>query len=92
MRQITKAAVAAFLKGCDYKSGNTQVRDNALYLHGNKIAELRNGELWITTAGWKTNTTKERLNGLPNVHIRQKDYVWYCNGSMWDGRWIKVER
>lgn len=86
MRQVTKAAVVAFLKGYDYKIGNTQVRDNALYLHGNKIAELRNGELWITTADWNTNTTKERLNGLPNVHIRQKDYVWYLNGSMWDGR------
>lgn len=92
MRQIIRNAVAALIGGYDYKSGNTQVRDNALYLHGNKIAELRNGELWITNAGWNTNTTKERLNGLPNVHIQQRDYVWYLNGYAWDGRWIKVER
>jgi hypothetical protein len=92
MRQITKAAVAAFLQGFDYKSGNTQVRDNALYLHGNKIAELRDGELWITNAGWSSNTTKERLNALPNVHIQQKNFVWYLNGYVWNGRWIKVER
>jgi hypothetical protein len=92
MRQITRNSVVALIGGYSFNSGNTQVRDNALYLHGNKIAELRNGELWITTAGWKTNTTKERLNGFPNVTLRQKDYVWYLNGSMWDGRWIKVER
>lgn len=92
MRQITRNAVAALIGGFDYKRGNTQVRDNALHLHGNKIAELRNGELWITNAGWNTNTTKERLNGLPNVHIRQLNYVWHLNGYVWDGRWIKVER
>lgn len=92
MRQITRNAVAAFIGGYNFNSGNTQVMDNALYLHGNKIAELRNGELWITIAGWNTHTTKERLNGLPNVHIQQKNYVLYLNGYAWNGRWVKVER
>lgn len=92
MRQITKQAVSAFMNGYDYKSGNTEVIDNAMYLHGNKIAEWRDGELWITNAGWASNVTKERLNGLPNVNIQQRNFVWYLNGYHWQGQWVKVER
>jgi hypothetical protein len=92
MRQITKQAVAAFMNGYNFKSGNTEVRDNAMYLHGNKIAEWRDGELWITNAGWSSNTTKERLNGIPGVSIQQRNYVWYLNSEEWSGQWIKVER
>ena len=40
--------------------------------------------------GYKTNTTKERLNGIPGVCIQQKKGVWYLNGKeMLDG-WNKV--
>ena len=42
-------------------------------------------ELWITSAGWPTNTTKERLNGFNGVHIYQKDFQWYLNGEAWNG-------
>lgn len=52
MRKVTQQAVASFMNGYDFKSGNTQVKDGAMYLHGNKIAEWRDGELWITNAGW----------------------------------------
>lgn len=41
--------------------------------------------LWITAAGWRTNTTKERLNGLNGVNIYQKDFQWYLNGEAWNG-------
>lgn len=92
MRQITMQAVLSLMNGKNYKSGNTHVANNALYLHGNKIAELRDGELWISSAGWETNTTKERLNGLPGVRITQKNWRWYLNGNHWQGQWIKVER
>ena len=50
-----------------------------------------NGHLWISSAGWKTVTTKERLNGFPSVHIYQHKFEWYLNGQIWDGRKIKVE-
>lgn len=46
--------------------------------------------LVITNAGWKSNTTKERLNGLPNVSIQQKKGEWFLNGTAWNGEWIKV--
>lgn len=86
MRQITKKAVEALLVGSSYKNSNTEVRDNAMYLHEHKIAWLDvNGQLWISHCGYKTNTTKERLNGLPGVDIRQRNFTWYLNGEEWNG-------
>lgn len=46
--------------------------------------------VFITNAGWQSNVTKERLNGLHNVSICQKKGVWYLNGQQWDGKLIKV--
>ena len=86
MRQITKEAVAAFLNGYYYKKSNMEVTCGEMYLHGNKIAWLDvNGQLWISHCGYKTNTTKERLNGLPGVDIRQRNFTWYLNGEEWNG-------
>jgi DNA-binding LacI/PurR family transcriptional regulator len=38
----------------------------SLYLHGNRIASrLLGGDIFlISDAGWRTSTTRERLNGL----------------------------
>jgi len=46
--------------------------------------------LFISDGGWQTVTTKERLNGFPNVHIYQKNFQWFLNGEEWDGSRIKV--
>ena len=55
------------------------------------IAEFNaNDGLWINDGGWQSNTTKERLNGLPNVSIHQKDFQWYLNGEAWDGEWVYI--
>lgn len=87
MRKITKEAVDALLSGVNYKNSNTEVRNNAMYLHGNKIAWFdRNKQLWISNCGWKSTTTKERLNALPNVNIIQRNYTWFLNGVDWDGK------
>jgi hypothetical protein len=91
MRKITREIARAFHNREAKRIGNSRTDGNALYLHGNKIAEIFNdGELWITDAGWMTATTKERLNGLVDVHIRQSRGNWYLNGALWDGRWICV--
>lgn len=90
MRKITQEAVSAFENGYEYKKANTIVKNDALYLHGNKIAQKKDGELWITNAGWSSHTTKERLNGLRGVKINQKNFDWYLNGELWDGNWIKI--
>lgn len=85
MRTITRKAVEALLVGSRYKNSNTEVRDNAMYLYGHKIAWLDvNCQLWISNCGYRTNTTKEILNGLPSVDIRQRNFTWYLNGEEWN--------
>lgn len=96
MRKITQDAIRAFRNGFKFKRDNTEVRilDNSrqLRLHGNVIAEyVADGGLWISSGGWQTNTTKERLNGLPNVSIHQKDFQWFLNGNAWNGEWILID-
>lgn len=49
-----------------------------------------NNVLEITNAGWATNTTKERLNGIPGVSISQRKGIWYLNGKEWGGKFIKI--
>lgn len=98
MRLITKQAVNAFMNASTFNSSNTSVEVlpnvTILKLHGNAIAYRYNDPertLSITDANWATNTTKERLNALPNVRIQQKAGVWYLNGNVWDGKLIDVK-
>ena len=90
MRKITQQAVNAFYARRDFKSSNTTVTVHSgttiLYLHSNPIAWLGDDDLLtISSAGWRTATTKERLNGLRGVSIYQKAGVWFLNGEEWDG-------
>lgn len=95
MRQVTNDAVNAFMNDRKFGSSNTTVEviEHASYLklHGNIIAvKYSDGKLSISNCGWFTNTTKERLNALPNVHIQQKQGIWYLNGRVWDGKLIDI--
>lgn len=72
------------------KIDNSETDGRSLWLFGNKIAEWRHSELWITSAGWLTKTTKERLNGLPGVCLQKVRGRWFLNGWMWNGDWIQV--
>lgn len=105
MRKITNNAANAFISGSTFKDSNTSVERRALIeigeksfydavvmlLFGNVIA-VRNEfhGFWVTNSGWESNTTKERLNALPNVSIQQKKGVWYLNGAEWDGKLKQV--
>ena len=93
MRQITKDSINAFMNAKKFNRQNMQVEVlpnvTILYLHNNPIAYRYNNPertLTISNCGWFSNTTKERLNALPNVHIQQRNFVWYLNGKKWDGR------
>lgn len=90
MRKITKEVVGAFVERRRCTKGNTWTDGENLYLFGNKIAKWDLNGIWITTCGWNSNTTKERLNAIPNVSIKQKDFKWYLNGKEWDGSWIRI--
>ena len=62
-----------------------------LKLHGNTIAVLDElGVLSVSNAGWASNTTKERLNGIPGVRVHQKNWTWFLNGQEWDGGWKRI--
>lgn len=98
MRKVTQNSVNAFINAQSFKEGNTKVEVLAnvtiLKLHDNPIAYLYNDPektLSITNAGWESNTTKERLNAIPNVSIKQSKGVWYLNGNVWDGKLIDIK-
>jgi len=98
MRKITEQAVNAFLNNETFNKSNMTVtserNENKMYLHGNLIAKANEkGDIYISNAGWFSNTTKERLNGLGQrlgFSIYQKNWEWYLDGDNWDGDWIKV--
>jgi hypothetical protein len=97
-KAITTNAIEKFLNAETFKSGNTTVEVfpnvTILTLFKNPIAYRYNDPertLSITTCGWKSNTTKERLNGLPNVRISQSKGKWFLNGAEWNGELIDVK-
>lgn len=101
MNQTSFQIADAFLHGRAKKVGNTVTDGKAVYLFGNKIAEWREDGLWITSCGWVTQTTKNRLNTIGsymNFGIYQRKKQWYLasrifptdNGYHWDGNWIRV--
>ena len=91
MRKITKEIVAAFMNRETKTIGNSYTNGTTLYLHGNPIARHSCiGVIEVSTAGWNTPTTRERLNGLPGVRVNVKRGQLYLNGRPWDGRWMKI--
>jgi len=90
MRKVTYQICEAFQNHTKRRIGNSYTDGKSLYLHGNEIARWKDDGLYITNAGWRSNTTKERLNGLRGVNISQKNWTWYLNGKEWDGKWIRV--
>lgn len=95
MRKITKMMAESFKNGIDCKIGNTEVYNNAMYLHGNRIAWYENDGMYIQAVFESfsriSNTTKERINGIKGVKVYTKNKVAYLNGHPWDGRAIRVE-
>ncbi len=97
MKEVTKDSLKAFFSSKSFRKSNMEIivqNDKTIMtLFGNEIAYIyHNAEktLKIRNAGWFSETTKERLNALPNVHISQKSYNWFLNGSKWDGSTITV--
>ena len=94
-RKITQESIDKFLSRETFKKSNMEVDQcygqYRLKLHCNTIAVLDEfNMLSISNAGWESNTTKERLNGLPHVRIHQRKFQWYLNGNEWNGEWTRV--
>lgn len=96
MRKITRESIDAFNSNETFSKANTTVSvtdtTTVLLLHGNSIAykDRATGKIEITHCGWDTTTTKERLNGLDEVEIRQRQGKWYLNGDLWNGELIQI--
>jgi hypothetical protein len=87
MRKIESLMNAAIAAGKDWKQDNTAVVEadglSIVLLYGNKIAEVSDTFIRIFDGGWRTNTTKSRLNaifdgcGLPGDGVFQKAGKWF---------------
>ena len=96
MRKITKESIKAFCNREPFKKSNMIVEIiegvTKLKLHNNTIAKLdENNELFITTAGWNSVTTRERLNGLSGVRLGTSKGQLYLNNIPWDGKLINIK-
>lgn len=91
MRQITEKITRAFENREPLTIDNSRTDGQCLWLFNNLIAEWHCNGLWISNAGWNSKTTKERLNGLTGVNIRQQGDIWFLNGRAWNGRWVNVD-
>ena len=106
MRKVTREVCAAFIEGRSKRVDNTDTDGVSLRLHGNTIAQWRPDGLWITTAGWDTRTTRDRLNGLLLRCMCQSPVtptspstptVWSQRRQLrlgpddWDGGWTRIE-
>ena len=95
MRKITKESIKAFYNREPFKKSNMIVENKEgktyLKLFDNVIAILDEAnELYITTAGWNSVTTRERLNGLSEIRLGTKKEQLYLNNIPWDGKLINI--
>ena len=81
-----------FFKSLESTKGNTRVTTNyrndgqyvsTVYLHGNMIAQLSDGEWGFKLAGWNTPTTKSRINAIA-FHWNRPG-VNQSNGKLFSG-------
>tara|TARA_X000001382_G_scaffold116835_1_gene96170 strand:+ start:254 stop:664 length:411 start_codon:yes stop_codon:yes gene_type:complete len=87
MRKIEREMIQAIIDGRSWSKANTRVKYEgdvqSIYLHDNKIASIEKGQLFINHCGWKTVTTKSRLNALVKHYlgelscIYQKNFDWF---------------
>lgn len=101
MRQVTYDIMQAFINHDRLSKSNSFTDGSIVYLHGNAIVKRENNEIYISDAGWQSNTTKERLNGLlelvgDNRRVYQKNYTWFLGDDTWcdledDNGWVLVK-
>lgn len=93
MRIIEQQMLTAISRRLNWRKSNTEVRIEcdgqiaAVYLFGNLIALYfyATRTMRISSAGFRTRTTKSRLNVLLEqqygVHIYQRNGVWYYSDT-----------
>lgn len=93
MRVIERKMNEAITASKDWRMSNTEVitEDNisTVYLYNRKIAEVGDTWLRVFDGGFRSNTTKSRLNAILRVHgngegVYQKDWQWYISTAEGD--------
>jgi hypothetical protein len=90
MRVVTNEIRRAFYNGKQKKIKNTETDGQNVYLHGNCIVKRVNGKVFISTHGWNTVTTRERLRAFTNKSLYQKNWILYLDGIEWNGDWTEA--
>lgn len=81
----------AFMARRPLSRSNTRTDGTGLWLFGNLIANHVDGGIIICSGGHRSVTTRDRLNALPGIYIRQLSYTWYLRAGadggpyLWDG-------
>ena len=94
MRIIESLMIAAIQDKKDWRKDNTEVlyspsRDvSCVYLHKNLIATIDDNSVEIYDGGWRTNTTKSRLNAIIdclcdgiNQGVYQHKFEWFIQDN-----------
>ena len=84
MRLVEKKMLSALYGGRNYKNGNTEVRDDKVYLHGNHIATKIGYDVFpniATLTNWPTATTQSRLRAL-GINVRQRNGNVYIDNKL----------
>ena len=82
MRKVTEQIKQAFFARQAKRVNNTFTDGDSVFLHGNEIIKRdQSGLILFTFAGWGSATTRERLRGILNVDVYQKDHEQYYNGA-----------
>ena len=91
MRKIETQMNDAILKCQNWQKDNTKViysperKASYIHLHGNHIATVGDNFVELYSCGYRTNTTKSRLNailrehGIDGEYIYQRNFNWYVN-------------
>lgn len=88
MRKCEIDMLRAVVSGRNWKTRNTEVvhdyRGTRVYLHGTCVGEIRDGNLTVSNGGYRTTTTKSRINALLRLGWRQQPhYQPYVYQSNW---------
>jgi len=54
--------------------------------HNTDIVKERKGIYTLDTGGWRTRTTKDRLNAFTPYQVYSDKGIWYVQEAHWDGR------
>ena len=89
MRKIEQQMIDAIKDNKDWKSGNTKVEytpyGSLVFLHNNHIATVTDEAVQLFDGGWRSNTTKSRLNAICDAFcisgegVFQEKFEWFVH-------------